>query len=53
MDVGLLMMFYALYFGVMARDIAEICTEKMVSQIGVTRASIFAPILCLLGLRHL
>ena len=39
MDVGLLMMFYALYFGVMARDIAEICTEKMVSQIGVTPSS--------------
>ena len=35
MDVGLLLMFYALYYGVMARDIAEICTEKMVSQIGV------------------
>ena len=29
-------MFYALYYGVMARDIAEICTEKMVSQIGVS-----------------
>jgi hypothetical protein len=36
MDLGLLLMFYALYYGVMARDIAEICTEKMVSQIGVT-----------------
>ena len=36
MDIGLLMMFYALYYGVMARDVAEICTEKMVSGIGVT-----------------
>ena len=27
-------MFYALYYGVMARDVAEICTEKMVSGIG-------------------
>ena len=35
LDAGLLLMFYALYYGVMARDIAEICTEKMVSQIGV------------------
>lgn len=34
MDIGLLMMFYALYYGVMARDVAEICTEKMVSGIG-------------------
>ena len=29
-------MFYALYYGVMARDVAEICTEKMVVQIGVS-----------------
>ena len=36
LDAGLLLMFYALYYGVMARDIAEICTEKMVSQIGVS-----------------
>jgi len=34
MDAGILMMFYALYYGVMARDFAEICTEKMVSRIG-------------------
>jgi len=34
MDNGILMMFYALYYGVMARDFAEICTEKMVSRIG-------------------
>ena len=36
LDAGLLLMFYALYYGVMARDVAEICTEKMVSQIGVS-----------------
>ena len=34
MDLGLLCMFYALYYGVMARDFAEICTEKMASNIG-------------------
>ena len=28
MDAGIMAMFYALYFGVMARDFAEICTEK-------------------------
>ena len=38
MDNGILMMFYALYYGVMARDFAEICTEKMVSRIGVSLA---------------
>ena len=36
LDAGLLLMFYALYYGVMARDMAEIITEKMVSQIGVS-----------------
>ena len=35
MDIGIMMMFYALYYGVMARDVAEIITEKMVSGIGV------------------
>lgn len=34
MDTGLLAMFYALYYGVMARDFAEICTEKMAANIG-------------------
>ena len=32
MDVGILLMFYALYYGVMARDFAEICAEKMASR---------------------
>ena len=35
MDIGIMLMFYALYYGVMARDVAEIITEKMVSGIGV------------------
>lgn len=34
MDVGLMCMFYALYYGVMSRDLAEICTEKMAASIG-------------------
>ena len=34
MDVGILLLFYALYYGVMARDLAEICAEKMASGIG-------------------
>ena len=34
MDLGLMCMFYALYYGVMSRDLAEICTEKMVASIG-------------------
>ena len=34
MDLGLMCMFYALYYGVMSRDFAEICTEKMAARIG-------------------
>merc|ERR1719370_71149 len=34
MDTGLVCMFYALYYGVVARDFAEICTEKMAANIG-------------------
>ena len=34
MDVGILLLFYAVYYGVMARDLAEICAEKMASGIG-------------------
>ncbi len=32
-------MFYALYYGVMARDFAEICAEKMASNVGYYRPS--------------
>ncbi len=32
-------MFYALYYGVMARDFAEICAEKMASNLGYYRPS--------------
>ncbi|XP_067637180.1 E3 ubiquitin ligase Rnf121 [Eurosta solidaginis] len=34
MDIGMLFMFYGLYFGVLGRDISEICTEKMAAHIG-------------------
>ena len=36
MDVGLLFLFYGLYYGVLGRDIAEICADKMASHIGVS-----------------
>lgn len=35
MDFGLLLLFYGLYFGVVARDIAEVCADTMAAQIGV------------------
>lgn len=35
MDCGLLLLFYGLYFGVLGRDVAEICADKMASHIGV------------------
>lgn len=34
MDVGLMLIFYGLYIGVLGRDISEICSEKMAVHIG-------------------
>ena len=36
MDLGLLLLFYGLYLGVVGRDFAEVCSEKMASRIGVS-----------------
>lgn len=35
MDVGMLFLFYGLYYGVLGRDVAEICADKMAAHIGV------------------
>ena len=35
MDFGLLLLFYGLYYGVVGRDFAEVCSDKMASHIGV------------------
>lgn len=34
MDVGLLLLFYGLYLGVVSRDLAEVCTDTMASKLG-------------------
>ncbi|CAE1330945.1 RNF121_175 [Acanthosepion pharaonis] len=34
MDVGLLVLFYGLYFGVVGRDFAEVCSDTMAAHIG-------------------
>ncbi|XP_051170585.1 RING finger protein 121 isoform X2 [Leptopilina boulardi] len=34
MDFALLCLFYGLYFGVLGRDVAEICADKMASHVG-------------------
>ncbi|PZC73741.1 E3 ubiquitin ligase Rnf121 [Helicoverpa armigera] len=34
MDVALMLLFYGLYFGVLGRDVAEYCTDKMAASIG-------------------
>ncbi|XP_061620011.1 RING finger protein 175 isoform X1 [Phyllopteryx taeniolatus] len=34
MDVGVVMLFYGLYYGVLGRDFAEICSDSMASTIG-------------------
>ena len=36
MDFGLLCLFYGLYFGVVGRDFAEVCTDSMAAHIGVS-----------------
>ena len=33
-DPGLMCVFYSLYYGIMARDLGEMCCEKMVTNIG-------------------
>lgn len=40
MDFGLLFVFYGLYYGVLGRDISEICADKMASHIGVNYTKI-------------
>ncbi|XDV14635.1 hypothetical protein PO909_014855 [Leuciscus waleckii] len=39
MDVGVIMLFYGLYYGVMGRDFAEICSDYMASTIGPSNYS--------------
>ncbi|XP_055312521.1 E3 ubiquitin ligase Rnf121 isoform X3 [Sitodiplosis mosellana] len=34
MDVGFMFVYYGLYFGVLGRDVSEICADKMASNIG-------------------
>ncbi|KAI6189348.1 Zinc finger domain containing protein [Aphelenchoides fujianensis] len=34
MDAGILLMFYGLYYGVLGRDFAHICTDRMACKIG-------------------
>lgn len=36
MSMGLTALFYGLYYGVMGRDFADICSERMASSIGVS-----------------
>lgn len=36
MDCALLFVFYGLYYGVLGRDISEICTDKMAAHVGVS-----------------
>ena len=36
MDVAFLFVFYGLYYGVLGRDLAEVCADKMASHVGVS-----------------
>lgn len=42
MDVAVLFVFYGLYYGVLGRDISEICADKMAAHIGVCIILIYA-----------
>lgn len=37
MDPALLFLYYGLYFGVLGRDLSEICTDKLAANIGVNK----------------
>jgi len=37
-DLGVICVFYSLYYGVVSRDFAEICTEKMAANIGYCKS---------------
>ena len=37
MDFGLLILFYGLYYGVVGRDFAEVCADKIAAHIGVRK----------------
>lgn len=45
MDVGVIMLFYGLYYGVMGRDFAEICSDYMACTIGVHTCFLYFKIL--------
>ena len=35
LDFSIILMFYGVYYGVLGRDIAEICSDMMAAKIGV------------------
>lgn len=46
MDFGVVLLFYGLYYGVMGRDFAEICSDYMASTIGVSIIDLFTYFIC-------
>ena len=41
MEFGVTVLFYGLYFGVLGRDFAEICADKIASKLGVSALIVF------------
>ena len=41
MEFGVTVLFYGLYFGVLGRDFAEMCADKIASKLGVSRFFFF------------
>lgn len=40
-SIGLHLIFYGVYFGVVGRDLSELCSEKMAQTIGVGHKGIY------------
>lgn len=40
-DFGILCLYYGLYYGVVGRDLAEICTDKLAAKVGVSNTIFF------------
>lgn len=47
LDVGIYLLFYGLYYGVLGRDLAHICTDRLACRIGVSVENWFFDLKCL------
>lgn len=53
MDIGICLLFYGIYYGVLGRDLAEICTYTLACKIGVKFKLLFFFFIYYLQINHL